>query len=392
MPIVFIHGVNNRESKDYQEGIIARNGFLQEIVSPALGLNKVKPKIYNPYWGGDGAQFAWEMAVLPQRGMGYQTFGGGGLTETLGKAESIVVNTTLDGKLTVVENARKDLNAVVDALYAAAMEEVTTEDDAQELAKSYLIVSEYADKNRYPEWLYKDEIIDTNFTDQLIYNAGVSKHQAFGGGIFDAIKEGASRLGSALPHAGSELLGRFGREKLNLVVARFAGDGFVYLKNRGTKANPGDIVSTVLNALNDAKSYAENSPDDNKLIVIAHSFGGEIIYDIMTYFDPDLQIDCLITVGSQVGLFAEMQLYVESESNLPKNPPPPKGLIPKPANLKRWINVFDLNDVFSYRIEPVFSGCSDFHYDTGYGTLGAHSGYFLRPSFYKRLASRLNEE
>ncbi len=87
-----------------------------------------------------------------------------------------------------------------------------------------------------------------------------------------------------------------------------------------------------------------------------------------------------------------MQLYVESETNIPKNPPPPKGHIPKPVNLKRWINVFDLNDVFSYRIEPVFSDCSDFYYDTGYSALGAHGGYFLRPSFYKRLAIRLNEE
>lgn len=393
MPIVFIHGVNNRDSKDYQQEVVARNGFLQEIIGPALGLNKVKAKVFNPYWGGFGAQFAWGMSVLPQRGMEYQTFGRDGSIKGQDEVELVLSSTTIDGKLTLVENARKNLSAVVDALYTTAMCEVATEEDAQKLAKSYLIVSAYVDKNPSPEWLYKEGIVDTNFTDELFYHAEVSEeHEAFGSGILDSIKEGLSRLGSALPRAGTQLLERVGREKLNLVVARFAGDAFVYLKKRGTKESPGDIVSTVLQDLNAAKSYALDNSEDNKLIVIAHSFGGEIIYDIMTFFDPDLEIDCLITVGSQVGLFAEMQLYVESETNMPKNPPPPEGHIPKPVNLKRWINVFDLSDVFSYRVEPVFSDCSDFQYDTGYSVLGSHSGYFLRPSFYKRLASRLEEE
>ena len=36
-------------------------------------------------------------------------------------------------------------------------------------------------------------------------------------------------------------------------------------------------------------------------------------------------------------------------------------------------------------------GASDFAYDSGYSTLGAHGGYFQRPSFYRRLADRLSE-
>ena len=135
-------------------------------------------------------------------------------------------------------------------------------------------------------------------------------------------------------------------------------------------------------------AQAKKTEEDGKLIVICHSFGGEILYDILTHFDPTLQIDCFITVGSQVGLFEEMKLYIESKPS--SNGPPPVKIRP-PACVKRWLNVFDLNDVLSYRVEPVFEGVSDFAYDTGYSTLGAHGGYFQRPSFYRRLAARLSE-
>ena len=128
---------------------------------------------------------------------------------------------------------------------------------------------------------------------------------------------------------------------------------------------------------------------DDQLIVIAHSFGGEIVYDIATYFDPDLSIDCLITVGSQVGLFEEMKLYVASRKDLP--PDPRTGRLPRPLAIKCWLNVFDTNDVLSYRVGPVVHEVDDFYYDTGFSSLSAHGGYFMRPSFYTRVAAHLVE-
>jgi pimeloyl-ACP methyl ester carboxylesterase len=172
------------------------------------------------------------------------------------------------------------------------------------------------------------------------------------------------------------------RKKLNASVTRFTGDAFAYLDRRGTKEAPGKIVLEVLNALRDAK----NKGGDDKLVVIAHSFGGEIVYDILTYFDPTLSVDCLFTVGSQVGLFEEMKLYKASR---PELPPDWKGRVIRPASLKRWLNVFDTNDVLGYRLEPIFNEVHDYYYDTGYSSFSAHGGYFMRPSFYKRLAARL---
>ena len=96
-----------------------------------------------------------------------------------------------------------------------------------------------------------------------------------------------------------------------------------------------------------------------------------------------------MTVGSQVALFEEMSLYMVSDDKIPANPPADK--LPCPSNIKSWLNVLDTNDVFSFRTEGVFSGVKDYIYDTGFGLMEAHSGYFRRPSFYRRLADRLSQ-
>lgn len=386
MPIIFVHGVNNRDGAAYRENVKSRNSFLREIIGPALGLNPDKLHLESPYWGGQGAQFAWGMAVLPNSGEEFETFGGSDEAEAFGRVVSIVANSALDGKLTIIDNAKKDLSGVIDALYASAMAGASTEEEARDLARSYLLAAEYAEKYPEPEWVASAK--ESNFIDQLNYKAQVSAIEQFGaGGILDSLKEGLSRLASALPDANSSLLVHLSRKQLNSEVTRFTGDVFTYLKRRGTKDNPGEIVKVVRDSLRHAA--ANITTEDNKLIVIAHSFGGEIVYDILTHFDTNLKVDCLVTVGSQVGLFEEMKLYIESKDTIP--PDPPNGKVQKPSNLKQWLNVFDLNDVFSYRVEPVFANTSDYFYDTGYHSLSAHGGYFMRPSFYKRLASRLQE-
>ena len=384
MPIVFVHGVNNRDGVAYTETEASRNGFLREIVAPALGLSASDAQLSSPYWGASGVQFAWGMAVLPDAGGEFEKFGGGGETEAFGRVKTLLAASALSEGGPIVESAKRDFAGVVDVLYASAMADATSEPLARDIARSYLSAAAYAEKNPSPEWLAT--AVETNFVDQLNYNADASKEESFGkGGIFDSLKEGLSRLVNVLPDATSAVATRLARKQLNATVTRFAGDAFTYLSRRGTKKAPGEIVKIVLDALQDAAT--KKTAKDNKLIVIAHSFGGVIVHDILTYFDTELEVDCLITVGSQVGLFEEMKLYVESNSTLP--PDPPKGKLPRPAGLKRWLNVFDLNDILSYRLEPVFAGTSDFHYDTGYSSLSAHGGYFMRPSFYKRLAVRL---
>ena len=62
MPIVDVHGVNNRAGDEYRDNEFGRNEFLREIVAPSLGLSPKDVSIENPYWGDDGVQFSWGMA------------------------------------------------------------------------------------------------------------------------------------------------------------------------------------------------------------------------------------------------------------------------------------------------------------------------------------------
>lgn len=382
MPIVFVHGVAHRESADTPAGDAGRNAFLREIVAPALGLPPGELSLSSPYWGGHAAAFAWNMAVLPEAAASHESFGAG--DEALARTIDLVAESQMQGS--VVGNAKRDFAGTVDVLYAAALAGATDEGEARELAASYLAASAYAAANPHPAWL--DSASDENFADLLsakVKASAAGAGESFGGGLLDSLKEGLSRFAGALPDAATALAGKLARKKLNATVTRFAGDAFVYLAKRGTPEHPGKIVEVVRDALRAAA--AQKTGADDKLVVIAHSFGGEIVYDILTHFDTDLEVDCLVTVGSQVGLFEELKLYLASDAAVGAESAPAK--VARPLKLKRWLNVYDSNDVLSYRVAPVFADADDFHYDTGYSTLQAHGGYFQRPSFYKRLAARL---
>lgn len=382
MPIVFVHGVNNRRDDGYRENEAARNGFLRDIVAEALKLPPNELTILSPYWGGDGVKFAWNMAVMPDSDETFESFGVDPQADAQSWTNDLVsADASNDG---VVERARKDLPAAIDLVFGATLAGATDEDEAREVAQSYKLATAYAKKHPHPVWLDEPNLNEENFADLLAAHIEDNEGESFGsGGFLNRLKEGVSRLTNAIPSAGSNIFVNVAREKLNATVSRFAGDAFIYLKGRGTASAPGAIVRVVLDDLK--KATAAKTGSDSKLVVIAHSFGGEIMYDILTHFAPDLQVDVLVTVGSQVGLFEEMKLYIASgQVKLPDK-------VVKPANVAHWLNVFDTNDVLSFRIAPVFSGTSDFEYNTGYSSLQAHGGYFLRPSFYVRLAARLKE-
>jgi hypothetical protein len=383
MPIVFIHGVNTRRDPAYVKDEIARNALLQEILAPALGFGAPNIPIFNPYWGNEGCKFAWQLAVVPSPSAGLEAFGAN--DESSVNESELASMYHASGKYLVVEHAQQDLQLTIDLLYDAALAQGSdNEQTAHELARSYLRASAQAAQEPAPAWLNGAQ--EDNFVDQLQYNCLPSREsESFGGLSKESLIEGLQRLKGAGAKAASTAGIARGRQKINARVARFVGDCFVYLKTRGVKARPGPIVQLVLDDLEAARQG--KTEKDDKLVVIAHSFGGEIIYDIVTHFSVDIEIDCLITVGSQVGLFEEMKLFVESRNSVPIDPP--KGRVPRPKNLMRWLNVVDRNDIFSYLVEPVFNDCSDFEYDTGFGIAGAHGGYFLRPSFYRRLAQRL---
>ena len=69
MPIVFVHGVNNRiEHPSYAARKARVDSCLKEILAPRLGLPAKELGTFFPYWGGFGAKFRYGQASLPSEG------------------------------------------------------------------------------------------------------------------------------------------------------------------------------------------------------------------------------------------------------------------------------------------------------------------------------------
>lgn len=283
MPIVFVHGVNNEDGEEYGKSEAARNGFLQGSHCPALGLSADDVYLTSPYWGTCGAQFAWGMAVLPDQGGDFEVwwgYGSGSLWKS-GNGAPSPASALADGG-TICRERQEDFAGVVDILYASALAGAKTESQSRDIARSYLIASAYAEEP-HPEWLAN--ALETNFVDQLGYHADASKEESFGKGDTRFTKRGPFPASECSTGHCKFSTTRLARRQLNTTVTRFAGDAFTYLARRGTR-RPGEIVKIVLDALRDAAS--KKSPKDNRLIVIGHSFGGEMI-DILTHFDTALK-------------------------------------------------------------------------------------------------------
>jgi hypothetical protein len=169
-----------------------------------------------------------------------------------------------------------------------------------------------------------------------------------------------------------------GRARIHARYSLFFSDVFVYLKGRGNKTQgPGPIVRHVLTAL---------AGTSEPIVVITHSMGGNIFYDVATHFEPQRDIAAWMSVGGQVALFEYNRLFLESAPGRFTG-----QKVPKPSKVEHWLNVYDPVDPLAFLAEPMFHEVQDFEFDTGSSIHRAHSDYFLRESFYERAGSRLAE-
>lgn len=182
------------------------------------------------------------------------------------------------------------------------------------------------------------------------------------------------------------------RQALNQLGALFFGDVFFYLKNRGDADEPGPIPLRVLDTLAQAQSAKEATGEP--IIVLSNSMGGQIMYDIVTYFLPKvpryagIKVDYWCSVASQVGLFEEMKLFLSSSSAYGKD----KGnRVPFPdrRHLGVWWNVWDVDDVISYSAADIIEGVEDTPFRVGQMLLKEHIGYLREERFYRLFAERI---
>ncbi|WP_439366200.1 hypothetical protein ACNJYD_10080 [Bradyrhizobium sp. DASA03005] len=385
MPLVFVHGVANRPSLEQTEAIAQRDALFRAIV-----FRSADTVIKNPDWGSHAAAFDVKMPWLPKP-TGNQAFG--------------VANAS--GEVGLGRIAKVDGIQAVDLAAYAALEKALRDGQAKPGAATntnlislvteiadYLEPAVLAQGKGQPKGIpalvatKDDEFADALQGELQLKKAGTA--QAFG--IKDRIKEAVDELGGWIGNAASDAVLRAKRADLSKSVTYFLGDIFVYLKQRdvvGVQGVRDRIFEPILKDLIAAANVKKN--ENEPLVVIGHSLGGVLLYDILTDDQclkrlsdeaPKFKIDALLTVGSQPGFFADLKLYGDRGA----------ALLPRPKSVSRWMNVYDFTDVFSFLCEPVFADVEDFGYDTSVDLLHAHSAYFQKPSFYKRLQLRLKEQ
>lgn len=430
MPLVFVHGVNVREGAAYQKEVFQRNRYLSNIFLKLLGRNLEPESIFCPYWGDLATSVSPGNPFLPS-------------FDTPLSTTKKVLNHLAHGagaknsKLSLLRLARQQpIEDVVDLMVAAAAENepAATSAEAEQLSDFAYSALKFSKQfsNLDEQLLWLEGInTDAQFLGKLEQEIERSDKRAADRGSGDATKgmsrvrravswmqnhwvethntlksdigtvrqralehakEDIARIRSTARNAVKTIAAARRRTTTHLTAAAithplrkivhnrlflFIGDAFLYFGNRGTPEAPGPIVSRIIDTI-DSASTKIDPDDDPELIVIAHSMGGNIACDVLSYFAPDKAIDLVITVGAQFPLFADLHMFPGLDT---RHRP-----IARPPNVKRWINIYDVNDVFGFAATPMFDGIEDVEFTSGRFGVATHADCFKFVSLYERMA------
>ncbi len=184
------------------------------------------------------------------------------------------------------------------------------------------------------------------------------------------------------------------RQPVNQLVARFFGDMFCYLNSRGNASSPGPISRRVLDTLTIAQK--EKLDSGEPIVVVSNSMGGQIMYDIITHFLPnmpeyaDIKIDFWCSVASQVGMFEEMKLFLASSDAYGKDK---NNMVPFPdrKHLGAWWNIWDVDDILTYSVRGIIEGVDDMPFRVGQWLINEHVGYLQDAAFYRLFVERIQQ-
>ncbi|HVO23238.1 MAG TPA: hypothetical protein VMW56_06370 [Candidatus Margulisiibacteriota bacterium] len=132
-------------------------------------------------------------------------------------------------------------------------------------------------------------------------------------------------------------------------------------------------------------SYAIRHAGD-EVVVLAHSLGGIACVDLLVD-QPHRNVKTLVTFGSQAPLLYELGAL----RSLPLSQPLPPTHERLPAHFPaEWINVYDRDDLLSYKAAPIFKPrVRDLQVRSGVPFPDSHSAYWTQPAMWQELKQRL---
>jgi hypothetical protein len=435
MSILFVHGVNNRkEDAGYLQWYSLRKQMFEREVITSLRSDKY-PNFSledDVYWGDKGATFAWNLKSIPSSSLESLGLEQTSPTMTLATHAELIYLLAKTNPLNqlLVQASKGDLQnvsevvaaifnqenaqlSIIDTMHRQASDQKAAEKSGVYLSLFFQAVDRIlGDQSFLTELQSKKTDGDfltvlTNrlFTEVTRLDVKAEKKRVEQLGFKDDLVEWAKHTAESISssvqgvlrglkddtinkslRASSLVLLQNHREAITRSALLFFGDVFVYL-HRGREDN-GSISAVVAKALTDA--YETSSKNKEAFVVITHSFGSMILYDLLTSDRlSKVKIDLWVSAGAQVSLFAEMRLFAAS--------PPIKDQtygsspIGKPKGVERWINFYDASDTLSYLMQPVFGDAAvrDIPFKHNANLRTAHGDYFAQPAFYKEVLKEI---
>jgi hypothetical protein len=171
------------------------------------------------------------------------------------------------------------------------------------------------------------------------------------------------------------------RSNIMQIATSYVGDVMMYL------ARAAALRQFVHNTVIEACRQRPNEP----LVIIAHSLGGVIAFDYAA--DPAFAdrppIDLLVTIGSQVALFAEYGLVQGATMPVELGPRAQRPIYREPHLCDRWLNFYDPADFLSFPIGRMFQGAAegDQVCASGKPFPASHSAYWENNQIYQAIAA-----
>ena len=400
MPIIYMHGVNTRDPKHFEPV----HEYLRRIVAPAIARDPENVLIRPANWFPLCDPPKWEGISRPATLLGQ-----GAEIERSELLDALTAKVTRipapHSAFTSGQASAPTQHARLDGLSAEDLADLITVGvasnsvDGLQRARIGIAADRVASDPAICANLKAARDIDAQLrilSDSV--QADVERQSILAGhgapdflrGMRDRVSESLSRTLSAPAAVGSLVAGEL-RPKLNDFVTRFLGDVLFYMTGRGTAAAPGPIPKVLIDELVLAQTDKE-SRGGEPVVLLTHSMGGQIAYDVVTSFLPavrnDIKVDFWCATASQVGYFEELNMFLASSIEFSKATAKPTPFAR--ANLGRWWNVWDRNDIISFTTRGIFGdGIDDEEYWSGMSVAAAHGGYLERPSFYRRFAGKL---
>ena len=410
MPILYLHGVLIRDETGW-DGL---ERILRRYVAPVIAKEPEQVLIERCFWGDFGARFRWNNLSTPDSPIRHA------MLDTVSKAKDNQAN------MVRFSEVSKRLIEQTKPKQRASQPPVRLKDLSPENLSNFCASLIAADSTK---WSMKELNLAIMAADEVIYEAATHKllekcikieeeysvlqklvkerykkmdpqvspssmkllpsmTKTMSINLLEGLERAAHGAGFAVTRAAAEI-----RVPINMFVTTFIGDVLTYLYGRGDATMPGQIPLIVLESLVRCRENQKERPGE-PLIVLSHSMGGQIMYDLVTHFLPrmpefsDMRIDFWCAAASQVGLFEELKLFLESSDEFSMeygNQVP----FPDKRYLGYWWNVWDHNDFISWSAKGIIDGIDDEFYNTGMFLVDAHGGYLVLPSFFRRFAKKL---